>query len=149
MDHFVGTLLAINRQLDEADEIVDVNQVSSFFARAPYENFAIATRHRLGDSGAQNMAAFQIELVVRSEDVGMPDDRMPRNSEPAEELAHLLDVDFGPARTEIAEVHLLRGVPLLLSPRCGSRLIHDRTAEKDEMTNLVIVAGAQKQRVHD
>ncbi len=95
------------------------------------------------------MALLQVELVVRAEDVGVADHGVPGHAEPAEELAHLLDVELGPAAAEIVDMHFLRGVPFLFAPWLLARLIHHRAAEEDEMADLRVEAATQQQRVHD
>jgi len=95
------------------------------------------------------MAALEIELVVRPEHVGVPDYRVLGHAESGEELAHLFDVELGPADAEVVDVHLLRHVPLLLAPRHLARLVHYRAAKEDEVPDLVVETSAQQQRVHD
>src|SRR5260221_2853292 len=113
----VGLTLPVDRPRHEVDEIADIKQVARLLALSPDDHAAILRGHCLGDRGAENMAAFEVELVVWAVDVGMAYDRVPGHAQAGEEFAHLLDVDLGPPAGEIARVNGHVGIPVRFPQR--------------------------------
>src|SRR6185312_9295458 len=143
----ISLSLPIDGALDEVDEVADIKKVPRLLAAAPNLD-RVARRHHFRDGGPEDMASLEIELVVRPIDVRMADYGVARSTKAGVKLAHLLDIDLGPAAGEVARLHRQIGVPSVFVERRVAGVKHHRTAEEDEMPDLRLVSGPQQQRIH-
>ena len=94
MQHLKRRLLAFDGEFDEAHQIVDIDQIARLLAGTPHRDAAGLAGHGLGHRGPEYVAPLQVELVVRAKHVGVADDGMLGHTQPAEELAHFLDIEL-------------------------------------------------------